>query len=86
MDENYDILKLSDVQKETIRAYAECDMSATKTAKYMYMCLNGVNYNLKEIKKKTQLDPKRFYDLIKLLKVVGDDRWQEDFTERTTPN
>ena len=78
MDGYYDILNsfLSDVQKETIKAFAECNMNAAKTAERMFMCRNAVIYNLNEIKRKTQLDPRRFYDLIKLLKMVGDDKWQ----------
>ena len=75
MNEHYEILQLflSDVQKETIKAFAECDMNASKTAEHMYMHRNAVIYNLNEIKRKTGLEPRKFYDLIKLLEMVGDD-------------
>ena len=75
MNEYYDILQsfVTDIQKETIKAFAECDMNASKTAEHMYMCRNAVVYNLNEIKRKMGLDPRKFYDLIKLLEMVGDD-------------
>lgn len=88
MNEYYEILQrfLSKRQKEIIKAFAENNMNATETAKSLYMHRNAVIYHIGEIKRKTGLNARRFYDLLKLLEIVGDNKCQKDGTERTTPN
>ena len=61
---------LTDVQKEVLKKFADNDMKITCTAKAMYMDWNTINYHLREIKRKTGLDPKRFWDLVSLLEGV----------------
>ncbi len=57
---------LNDYQRDVIIAFAENDMITEKTAKVMVYSRNTVDYHLKNIKKKTGLNPMCFFDLIRL--------------------
>ena len=63
--------KLDQQQQNTLLALAESDMNVTAVAKKMYLNRNTVVYRLDRIKAKTGLDPRRFYDLVKLLELLG---------------
>lgn len=52
---------------EVIRAYAACEMNASKTAKMLFVHMNTVHYQLDKIKKKTGLNPRTFSGLTELL-------------------
>lgn len=54
-----------------VKAYADRGMDATKAARSIYYHRNTLNYHLKCAKKKTGLDPKNFYDLIKLIELYN---------------
>lgn len=56
--------------KEVIQGYAENDMNLSKTAVDMHHRKNTVAYHLEQIKKKTGLNPKVFYDLVELLDLL----------------
>lgn len=58
---------MDDIDVRLIRAFAEHDMNVTDTADAVRMHRNSVLYRLKVIKRTTGLDPRKFYDLIKLL-------------------
>ena len=75
MNEHYDVLKsfLSERQKEIIVAFADCGMNASETAKRTFADRNTLYYHIREIRRKTGLNPRHFHDLNKLLKMVGDD-------------
>ena len=57
------------MEKEIILAFAKCDMNLSKTARKTYMHRNSIVYQLERIEKKTGLQPKKFFDLIKLVKM-----------------
>ena len=57
--------------KEIIETYAECDMNRTKTSEMLYLHSNTVVYHLNKIFKKTGLNPRKFYDLNRLLKIIS---------------
>lgn len=59
-------------EKELIEKMCECDMNVTKVAKAMYMHRNTVTYHIAKIRKKTGLDPMRFYDLVKLREMINE--------------
>ena len=55
-----------------IKTFAECDMSEGKTANILHFHRNTVIYHLDKVKKQTGLDARRFYDLVKLIKMIGE--------------
>lgn len=64
---------MEDRDKELIKAYAENDMDMCKTGRQYYMHHNSIRYHFQKIKRETGLEPRHFYDLIKLLKMIGED-------------
>ena len=58
---------LTDKEKEILLAFAEHDMNCSEAAMSLYMARNGFYYHFKSIEEKTGLNPRKFYDLIKLL-------------------
>lgn len=58
---------LTEKDIEIIFAYAENNMRTTETAYQIYVHRNTVEYHLDKVKRKTGLDPKKFYDLVKLI-------------------
>lgn len=64
---------VDDRMRETILAFAECDMSILKTSKKTNYHWNTIMYHLEKTRKKTGLNPRRFYDLVKLVEMVKED-------------
>lgn len=62
---------LSEKQIEIVRAMADYDMNISEIARQIYVARNDVEYHVAQIHKKTGLNPKRFYDLIKLVELYG---------------
>lgn len=58
---------LTDREKEIILALAESDMSVSQVSRVVYYHRNTLEYHFVKIKRKTGLNPKRFYDLVKLV-------------------
>lgn len=58
---------MDDRDARLLRAFAEHNMNVTDTADAVCMHRNSVIYRLNVIKRTTGLDPRKFYDLIKLL-------------------
>lgn len=50
-----------------LRAFAEHNMNVTDTANAVYMHRNSLVYRLQVIHRETGLNPRKFYDLVKLL-------------------
>jgi carbohydrate diacid regulator len=63
---------LDDKKREIVRAFADCNMNVSATAKKLYLHRNTVVYHLEHIHRQTGLNPLNFYDLIKLLEIVED--------------
>lgn len=61
---------MTDLDVEIILALADCDMSVARTGQKLYMHQNTVKYHLAKVKKETGLNPKCFYDLVKLLAMI----------------
>lgn len=62
---------MSITDKEILIAFAECNMNASETARVLIYHRNNVDYHLERIEEKTGLDPKCFFDLVKLLQNEG---------------
>lgn len=65
-------MNLTDREKEIILAMAACDMNKTNAAAKLYFHRNTMAFHMDKIRKKTGLDPRRFYDLVKLLEMVNE--------------
>ena len=62
-------IELSMKEWEILQAYANNDMNELKTARNAYMARGTVGYHLNRIKERTGYNPRKFYDLVKLLGV-----------------
>lgn len=58
---------MNDLETRIILLMADCDMNITDTAKVMYVHRNTVVYHIDKIKRKTGLNPTKFYDLCQLV-------------------
>lgn len=54
-----------------LEAFAAHDMNATCAANALYMHRNSLLYRLNVIHRETGLNPRKFYDLVKLLGMEG---------------
>lgn len=54
-----------------VLALADNRMNVSEAARALYMHRNGVAYRIKRIQRITGLDPLNFYDLHKLVEMVG---------------
>ena len=63
---------MNTTDKEILIAFAECNMNVSETARVMTYHRNNVDYHLQKIEEKTGLNPKCFYDLVKLLQNEGE--------------
>lgn len=58
---------MTEKDKRTVLAFAECDMNTAKTARKLCYHRETIKYQLTQIGIRTGLDPRRFYDLVKLV-------------------
>ena len=58
-------------QSQAIIAMADCDMRPSKAAAILGLHKNTIEYHATNIRSTTGLDPKCFYDLCKLVKMVN---------------
>lgn len=61
---------------KTIRAMADADMNVSEAARMLCMHRGTVVYRLAQIHQQTGLDPYRFHDLVKLLKMCDEEVWK----------
>lgn len=61
---------LTPAQIECIAAYAANNMNIQATATSLYRHRNTIEYHLREVERKTGLDPKGFFNLIRLLNLI----------------
>lgn len=61
---------MTEKQAEIILAYAECSMNTVAAGRKVYMSEGSVSYHLTQIRKQTGLNPKRFYDLCRLVGIA----------------
>ena len=55
---------------EVVTTMAECDLNQLAVARQLGVHLNTVRYNIERICDKSGLDPRKFYDLQKLLSMA----------------
>lgn len=66
---------LSEKEREIIRLLAKYNLRVASVARRMHYQHHSIGYHVDKIKNKTGLDPTNFYDMIKLLKIIGE--WKE---------
>lgn len=64
MDERY---------KAIIESMANNDMNTASVSRELYFHWNTTAYHLDKIREKTGLDPRCFYDLVKLVEMVNEE-------------
>lgn len=62
---------LTETDKRIVAAYAKNDMNCNRTGDALHYNHTSVHYHLNRIREITGLDPRKFYDLIKLLEEVN---------------
>ena len=62
---------MKSTDKEVILMLADCNMNAAEAARRMMYHRNTIIFRMQSIKKKTGLNPGNFYDLVKLVEIVG---------------
>lgn len=65
------IENLSEDEVLTVVAYAHSNMNVHETSRRCYCHRGTVEYRLRRVKEKTGLDPRNFFELIKLLYGIG---------------
>lgn len=63
--------RLTWTQKQILATYARCDMNVRKTAEAAFLTAKDIDYHLRMVNIKTGLDPRRFIDLVRLLRLTG---------------
>ena len=62
---------MNETDKEILIVFAENNMNVCETARVLIYHRNNVDYHLKRIEEKTGLNPKNFFNLVKLLQKEG---------------
>lgn len=61
---------LTSIDIMCLKEYANANMRLSEASRTLNYHYNSVLYHLKQVKKKTGLNPQIFWDLVKLLEVV----------------
>lgn len=69
---------MNDLQKAIVIALAENDMSVKRTAENSNYARTTIQYHMQNIKKQTGLNPRSFFDLIKLYEIATKGEETED--------
>lgn len=64
-----EFMNLTKVDWEVIHGMADCNLNLSETARKMFRSRTGVEYHVMRIIEKTGLDPRKFYDLMKLIEI-----------------
>ena len=61
---------MNESHKETILAFADCNMGINEMARRLYLGSTTISYRLGKIHELYGLDPRNFYDLCKLVEMA----------------
>lgn len=62
---------MKDIDRDIIRGLADNNLNVTHTAKAIYMSRRNLFRRIERIEKQTGLNPRKFWDLIELMKMCG---------------
>ncbi len=63
--------ELNEIDVQIIRAMPECNMKVYAVADRLHYSRQAIGYHIERIRRLTGLNPKGFFDLQELLKMVG---------------
>lgn len=72
---------MTDLQRAVVFGMAKNDMSVTRTARDMHCHHNTVQFHCRQIQKQTGLNPRHFFDLIKLYEMATNEECEEKQTK-----
>ena len=61
---------MNERERQAVLMMAECNMNSSLVARKMGCQRNSVIWALDKVQEKTGLDPRNFYDLVKLIEMV----------------
>ena len=64
------VYRLTEVRREVVLAFADCNMNLSEVGRKLYMHHNTVKYHLDRTKAITGIDPCNFYGLAELVKMI----------------
>lgn len=64
---------LDERKREIILAMAECNMNESEVSRKLHFHRNNVVYHCEQVREKIGLNPRNFYDLVKLVEMVKED-------------
>lgn len=70
-EETMEQARLTPRMREVVLALAECDMNTSRAAGRIYLSRGCIEYHIRRIRERTGLEPRRFYDLEKLVEMAG---------------
>ena len=60
-------------EKEVLKAMADANLNVTEAAILLWIARGSVIYHIQKIKRKTGLNARNFYDMVKLLKYIEEE-------------
>lgn len=63
---------MDELDVEIVLALADHNMNESSVSRALFMHRNTVIYHIGKVKKKTGLDPAKFYDLCKLVQMINE--------------
>lgn len=67
-------VKLTPKQVQIIRLLADNGLKVKPVADAMFYNINTITYHISQVKKATRLDPRNFYDMVELLKLIAEEK------------
>ncbi len=65
---------MNETEKQIILSLANYDMNVSRTSRAIHMHRNSIEYHLEKIQQRTGFNPKRFYDLVKLVEIAKEEK------------
>lgn len=70
---------LDDIDLKIIELMADLDMSIPKVASMLHFNVSSVRCRVQKIRRITGLDPKCFYDLVRLIEIINGNGMEDAF-------
>ena len=74
------MMPFNPLEKLIIKSMADFNLSTTDVANHLMYHKNSIRYHILKIKESSGLDPRKFYDLTKLLKLIQEETSNENQT------
>lgn len=74
------MMPFNPLEKLIIESMADFNLNTTDVANHLMYHRNSILYHLNKIKQFSGLDPRKFYDLVKLLELIKEETSNENQT------